>query len=53
MVQVQKGENSNPEDLLIKPGTITITITFTITITSATTTRAVVDNVKETPSRSS
>ncbi|MFJ8794087.1 CU044_5270 family protein [Streptomyces sp. NPDC102462] len=44
-VQVQKGENSNPEDLLIKPGTITFT--------SAITTRAIVDQVKETPSRPS
>ncbi|MFJ5836025.1 CU044_5270 family protein [Streptomyces shenzhenensis] len=44
-VQVQRGENSNPEDLLIKPGTITFT--------SAITTRAVVDNTKETPSQAS
>lgn len=40
-VQVTEGENPEPEDLLIKPGTVTYT--------SAVTSRAVVDHIKQTP----
>ncbi|WP_329385053.1 CU044_5270 family protein [Streptomyces sp. NBC_01716] len=44
-VQVTKVENPNPEDLLIKPGTVTHT--------SAVTSRAIVDGIKQTPTRAS
>lgn len=44
-VQVTEGENPNPEDLLIKPGTVTHT--------SAVTSRAIVDGIKQTPTRAS
>lgn len=44
-VQVTDGENPEPEDLLIKPGTVTHT--------SAVTARSVVDGIKQTPDRAS
>ncbi|MFB6954182.1 CU044_5270 family protein [Streptomyces niveus] len=43
IVQVTDGENPEPEDLLIKPGTVTYT--------SAVTARAVVDGIKQTPTQ--